>query len=406
MLELFMLGTGGTMPLVTRALSSSIIRVGGKSILMDCGEATQIEIQKTTVGFKDISYICITHLHADHVSGLLGILLALKASEKRDTLTIIGPKNIKEYVQAMYLITSGFGFPINFIELSLDGTMCDIIDGDIRIRSTPASHSVPCFAYSVELERKPRFLLKKANEAGVPLFLRGELAKGYNIKYGGVSYKADDYIVKDRKGLKISYVTDTRPLKRLYSFIQGSDIAVIEGMYRDKEDMEKAKEKKHMIWDESISLGKGNGVKKIVLTHFSPSLQIEPDDEEKLKLKCPIAELGRDGKYFILKYEEEQEDEDVLNIPRFTRQDRKQMKKNPDLIDNSQMIIKFCKNRNLLRFVNDIERLSAYKYRLVLNDRPYIIYIYKSKQSMKEPYVYAEQVREYTMFFTENIGGV
>ena len=141
MMELFMLGTGGTYPLTTRALASAYIRVAGVGILIDCGEATQIEMQKYGVGFTSIDYILITHMHADHVSGLLGMMLAIKQAQRTKPVTIVGPVGIKKYVETFLMITSKFGYPVNFVELHKGAPNISIRTGlknDVIIKSVPA----------------------------------------------------------------------------------------------------------------------------------------------------------------------------------------------------------------------------------------------------------------------------
>ena len=402
-----MLGTGGTYPLTTRALASAYVRVAGVGILIDCGEATQIEMQKYGIGFNSTDYILITHLHADHVSGMLGMMLAFKQAQRTKPVTIVGPVGIKKYVETFLMITSKFGYPVNFVELQKGAPNIQIRTGlkkEVIIKSVPALHSKPCFAYSIDLERKPKFIREKVEQMGIPVQYWKALSQGKDIVYQNEIYKGSDFVSKPRKGLKISYVTDTRPMPHFRDFIKNSDIAIIEGMYRDKDKMDKAKSEKHMLWDESVSLARDNGIGEVILTHFSPSLQIEPNDANLLKSKLSNAVLGRDGLYRHLKYEDEPivPEVEVENIskPKNSIKPDEQKKKMKDTNYRIEIVKKYYKRMSMTSMVEKIEPITSFKYRVTLmGGVVHNVFVYKSIQSMKEDYQNMLPVDEYFVFF-------
>ena len=378
-----MLGTGGTYPLTTRALASAYIRVAGVGILIDCGEATQIEMQKYGIGFNSTDYILITHMHADHVSGMLGMMLAFKQAQRTKPVTIVGPAGIKKYVETFLMITSKFGYPVNFVELRKGEPNLNIRTGlkkEVIIKSVPSLHSRPCFAYSIDLERKPKFIREKVEEEGIPVMYWKALSQGENIVFNNQIYKGSDFISKPRKGLKISYITDTRPLPHFRDFIKGSDIAVIEGMYRDSIFQDKANSEKHMTWDESVSLARNNSIGEVILTHYSPSLQIAPTDAALLKSKLSNATLGRDGLYRHLRYED-------ASIEQENKKEESSPPKKEDKNYRLDILKKYYRQMGMLSAIEKVEKVSSFIYSVTLvGGVNRTVFIYKSIQSMKETY--------------------
>lgn len=395
MLDMVLLGTGGMCPMPIRALASCYVRIDGKGYLFDTGEGTQVELNRCGVSAADIDYICVTHLHADHVSGLMGILLAIKMGERSKDITIIGPVGIKQFVNNFYLILPKFPYNIIFVELSQKGEDLSMSIGPVVLKSVKAFHSVPCYGYSVELKRRPTFNHEKAKSLGIPQNSWSVLSKGNDLEYNGVIYKHSDFEVGKKKGVKFSYVTDTRPTKQLRNFLAGSDIAIVEGMFREPEDVEKAKFKKHMTWDESASLVNDNGVGVVILTHFSPGLQIEKGDNQKLKEKIPNGRLGVDGLKIHLDFPEVEEVQKEKNVV-----DKIENKES----DRLPIAKEFLKLMGLLPVVEDIEVLGKFKFLITLfGDVKYNLYVYKANQSIQkmqeEGYDVYREVKNHHVFY-------
>lgn len=305
MIDFYMLGTSGTYPFVDRAFSSCVARINGKGFLFDCGEGTQIQLQKYPVTAHDIDYILVSHLHADHVSGIFGMLLTMKENGRTKPVTIVGPCGIKCFIEGMFMATRSACIPVNYVELDYKGEDLEINDGNVIIKSCKANHSVPCFAYSLELTRNPKFKPEIAEGYGIPVRYWSYLAKGIDVEVDGVTYDSKEFVGEPRKGLKISYVTDTRPSAKLIEFIDGSDIAVVEGMFKEDDKASDAKKKKHMLWREAAVMVKGRA-KEAILTHYSPSLQVNYADDEKFaKGLAPNLTLGYDGLTRTLNYTDE-----------------------------------------------------------------------------------------------------
>lgn len=275
MVEITLLGCGGSMPVPNRFLSSLIINYRGRKILIDCGEGTQVSMKIANCGFKTIDYICITHLHGDHIIGLPGILSTIGNCGRTEMLTIIGPKGIKEVIDAFRLIVRELPYDVNIIENPKEDILVsnNYINKDIIISTLEVDHSTSCIAYSFYIKRKAKFDIEKAMKNNVPKVLWSKLQNGREIKLDGNIYTKDMVLGQPRKGIKLSFVTDTRPIKEIVGFVDNSDLLVCEGMYGDDGDLERAIKNKHMTFRESATIAKQSNVETMVLTHFSPIIK-------------------------------------------------------------------------------------------------------------------------------------
>ena len=263
------------MPLPYRALTSLMLRYNGMNILVDCGEGTQVSIKQQGWTVKPIDVICFTHFHADHISGLPGLLLTLGNADRTEPITMIGPKKLGKVVNSLRVIAPELPFDINFIELE-EAEESFTFKG-LRINAFRVNHNVTCYGYSFELDRAGRFDPNRAKEQQIPLQYWGRLQKGEVIEDDGKMYTPDMVLGPARKGLKLTYCTDTRPTEGIVKNAFRSDLFICEGMYGEPEKLSKAKENKHMTFYEAAKLAKEAEVEELWLTHYSPSL-VRPQD--------------------------------------------------------------------------------------------------------------------------------
>ena len=303
MIDLTLLGCGGNVPMPNRFLSSLFINYKGSKILIDCGEGTQVAMKKYNCGFKNIDLILITHLHGDHIIGLIGLLQTMGNSGKTDDLTIVGPIGIIDAMKAIKVLVEYLPYKVNIIEnpkqtFSLEH---DILK-DIDISTINLDHSTECIGYSLYFKRKPKFDREKAILNQVPQNLWKKLQENSSAIYKDKTYYADMVLGENRRGIKLSFITDTRPTFEIPEFIYESDLFICEGMYGDDLDISKAVKNKHMTFRESASLAHAGNVDKLLLTHFSPSIENPKDFIQNATNLFEDTIIGEDGLTLKLSY--------------------------------------------------------------------------------------------------------
>lgn len=305
MLDVCLLGTGGMMPLPYRWLTSLMMRYNGKSILIDCGEGTQIALKEKGWSPNPIDIICFTHYHADHISGLPGMLLTMGNAERKEPLILIGPKGLTRVVGALRVIAPELPFEIQCIEIT-ENVQSFCFDG-FRLEAFRVNHNVLCYGYSMVVERAGKFQLDKVLEMGIPKPFWSRLQKGETIADGDNTYTPDMVLGEARKGLKVTYCTDTRPTEGIEKQAEGSDLLILEGMYGEPDKLIKAKENKHMTMYEAAKIAAKANVSQLWLTHYSPSMTHPEEYMKDVKKIYPQAVAARDGRTMELNFEDEEE---------------------------------------------------------------------------------------------------
>lgn len=302
MLDICLLGSGGMMPLPYRRLTALMARYNGKSILIDCGEGTQVGIKEKGWSFKPIDVICFTHYHADHISGLPGLLLTLGNAERTEPLVMIGPKGLERVVNALRVIAPELPFPIEFIELN--GAYQQIQRDGYIIEAFRVNHNVTCYGYNIQIPRAGKFEPEKATANEVPKMFWNRLQKGEIVEADGKIYTSDMILGKPRKGIKVTYCTDSRPVPAIAENAKNADLFICEGMYGEDGKDVKAREYKHMTFYEAAKLGREADVKEMWLTHYSPSLTRADEFMPKVWEIFERVKAGKDGKSKTLDFEE------------------------------------------------------------------------------------------------------
>lgn len=303
MLDICLLGTGGMMPLPGRWLTSLMARYNGTSILIDCGEGTQIAMKEKGWSPKPIDVICFTHYHADHISGLPGMLLTMGNAERTEPLLLIGPKGLIKVVNALRVIASELPFEIRYLELT-EAQQTVAFDG-FRIEAYRVNHNVVCYGYSIVIDRIGRFDVARAEKLNIPRNCWNRLQKGEIIETESGRFTPDMVLGEPRKGLKVAYCTDTRPTEGIVRGAAGADLFICEGMYGEPEKLAKAKEYKHMTFYEAAKLAKQADVGELWLTHYSPSLVRPEEYMHEVRKIFPNAVAAKDGRSVDLVFQED-----------------------------------------------------------------------------------------------------
>lgn len=302
MLDVCLLGTGGMMPLPYRWLTSLMVRYNGSSLLIDCGEGTQIAIKEKGWSFKPIDVICFTHYHGDHISGLPGMLLTMGNADRTEPLTLIGPKGLERVVGALRVIAPELPFRINYIEITEPEQVLEM--NGYRLKAFRVNHNVLCYGYTLEIDRAGKFDVERANAAEIPRKYWGILQRGETVEEDGRILTPDMVLGPARKGLKIAYCTDTRPTDSIRQNAQGADLFICEGMYGEKDKLKKAKEYKHMTFYEAAQLAKDAEVKEMWLTHYSPSLNYPEEYMDDVREIFPNSVAAKDKRSVELVFED------------------------------------------------------------------------------------------------------
>ena len=296
------------MPLPRRHLTSVLLRREGDLLLFDCGEATQVSLKRLNLRWKNITTIFISHTHADHVTGLPGMLMLSSQVDRTEPLYIIGPPKIKEFVETSIKVLDMYiNYEIIVREITEPGV---VMQGEnFKVEAFQLDHTKPCFGYKLTEDPRPGiFHPEKAKELGVPMgSMWSDLQHGQTVTLaGGRSVTPDMVLGEPRKGRKFSFVTDTLALPSISAEVKDSDLFICEGMFED-ELADSAHEKKHMTAVEAAGLAKAaGGVKQMGLIHYSPrytdkELSILLDQAQQV---FPDTFLTRDGQTILLKYED------------------------------------------------------------------------------------------------------
>lgn len=293
------------MPLPYRWLTSMMARCEGSSLLIDCGEGTQVALKEKGWSPKPIDIICFTHYHADHISGLPGLLLTMGNAERTKPLTMVGPKGLERVVTALRCIAPELPFPLRFIELEESRQKLRL--GPYVIDAYRVNHNVVCYGYGITIPRAGRFDVERAKAANVPMKAWSRLQKGEIVEIDNKRYTPDMVLGSERRGLKVAYCTDTRPVPVIAEYAKDADLFICEGMYGEDGKETKAREYKHMTMYEAASLAQKAEPKELWLTHYSPSLTRPEEYMEKVRKIFPRAKAARDGWSAELTFEEKEE---------------------------------------------------------------------------------------------------
>jgi ribonuclease Z len=268
MLHVIFLGTAGSMPTPERNPSAVLVNREGDLILFDCGEGTQRQMMRAKTGMMRLGNIFLSHLHADHILGVPGLLETMAFQGREEPLTIYGPAHTSDLVAAFCsLCYFSRNFDVKGVELE-PGQAVGL--KGCRVEAIQTHHSVPSLGYCLrEDQRLGRFDRQAAVALGVPpgpAF--GRLQHGQTVEIDGRTVRPEQVMGPPRPGRKIVYTGDTRPCMSIELAGSGADLLIHDGALAD--DMaEWARETKHSTAGEAAMLARRAGVKKLVLTHIS-----------------------------------------------------------------------------------------------------------------------------------------
>lgn len=302
MIEVTLLGTGGMYPLPERALTAFYIRYEGRAILIDCGEGTQIRMRQYGLRFKTIDAIFITHFHADHMAGLPGLLLTMGNEGRTEPLTMYGPVGLEKTVNGLRAIFPEIPYEIQFREFDME-TSREFSCIGLDVTVFPVDHGIDCLGYCVNLNRPGKFDPQAARSKGIPQKLWGRLQKGESID----GFTPADVLGAPRKGIRILYSTDTRPVPAIEEFGADADLLILEGMFGEPEKQARAETSHHMMMQEAARIAAKTNARELWLTHYSPATPEPEAFETELRELFENIVIAKDGRMKTIQFREDRQ---------------------------------------------------------------------------------------------------
>lgn len=294
MIRVVFLGTAASRPTVTRNVSSVLVQRLGETLLFDCGEGTQRQMMRYGTGFA-VHDIFFTHMHADHILGLPGLLRTMGLQGREEAMNLYCAKGEKRTVhEAVHLGVERIGFDVHIHELKPGQAVAR--DG-YEIVPFQTRHGRHSLGYAlVERERLGRFDPDRARELGVPegpLF--GRLHRGEAVEVDGRSISPDEVVGPSRPGRRLVYTGDTRPTAATREHARAADLLIHEATFSD-EEADRARETNHSTAREAAEVARDAGAARLALTHISPRYGLNAETlEQEARAVFPGAIIARDG---------------------------------------------------------------------------------------------------------------
>jgi ribonuclease Z len=300
-LEVVFLGTSASWPTVERNVASVAVRRGREILLMDCGEGTQRQFQRSRLSYMQVSRILLTHLHADHFLGVPGLVQTMRLNERREPLWILGPPGTRELMAILTSIgKSRGGFPIKVVELH-DGE--EMRADGYRIVARSVVHNTTAYAYAIVEDPRPgRFNKEAALALGVPegrLF--GKLQRGEDITTpAGRVVRPAEVLGPERPGRKVVYTGDCVPCEGTVEIARGADVLIHDATYAS--DFPDANKYGHSTSPQAAFIARKAEVKRLFLTHISPRYTDTTRLVEDARAIFPESYEARDFLEYVVRF--------------------------------------------------------------------------------------------------------
>ena len=268
-LDLVFLGTSGSAPTAARAPTALLVRRGGDRLLFDCGEGTQRQLMRSTVGLPDLDQIFITHYHGDHYLGLPGMLKTFQLRQRELPLTVYGPPGLRELFSGLRRVFGKLAYELELVEVRAG----EALERDgYRVLAYPVHHGVSAVGYALdEYDRPGGFDEAAADALGIPFGPeRGALQRGESITLSDGRVITPDTVVGDaRPGRRVVLPGDTAPVETVRVLSEGADVLVHEATFAE-EERDRAADTLHSTALQAAEVARDAGVRLLALTHVSP----------------------------------------------------------------------------------------------------------------------------------------
>jgi ribonuclease Z len=268
-LDIVFLGTSASAPTAQRSPTALLVRRGGDRLLFDCGEGTQRQLMRSTVGLPDLDEIFLTHFHADHFLGLPGMLKTFSLRQREAPLTVYGPPGLKELFSTLRRVFGKLSYPLELVELRAG----EALERDgYRVLAFPVHHGTTAVGYAIAEETRPGFFdVDAADALGVPSGPeRGVLQRGESLTLDdGRVITPDSVLGAPRSGRRIVIAGDTAPTETVSVLSEGADVLVHEATFLEDE-RDRAIETLHSTAQQAAEIARAANVRLLALTHVSP----------------------------------------------------------------------------------------------------------------------------------------
>ena len=308
MIRLTLIGTSALIPLPDRAETAAQLVCGGRSILFDCGEGTQMAARKAGVSLMKTDIIALTHYHGDHVFGLPGLLQTMNMMGRNEPLVIVGPGDIEKELEHILALVGWTSYEIRLTALSAQGVKLNAISSawpeGARLTPFETSHRVISQGYIFELPRAGRFMPEKAKALGIPINLWSHLQKGEEVELDGQIIKPEAVLGEPRRGLKVVFSGDTAVCDALEAAAEGADLLLCEATYGENNQAQLAADHGHMNFAQAAWLAAKAKARRLWLMHYSQMIDDPLDFLPNAQAFFPEAECGVDGMTITLQFDQ------------------------------------------------------------------------------------------------------
>lgn len=272
MFQVTVLGSSSALPTPSRGLSSHLVNVNHKYILIDCGEGTQQQLKRFGIKFQRIDAIFITHLHGDHYFGLIGLLNSMQLYDREKEIHIYGPQLLEKIIRIQVDAAGGkILYPIHFHALEHKSFNTTIYENNaLKVSTFPLKHGIPCWGFKVEEQVGPRKLnIHLLEDLEVPVVYYRKLQEGKDVELNdGRIIKSSDVSFAPKPTKAYAYCSDTRYSTKVVEAVKGVDLLYHEATFT-KEQQKRAVQTNHSTAEEAGRVAKEAGVKKLIIGHFS-----------------------------------------------------------------------------------------------------------------------------------------
>jgi ribonuclease Z len=303
MFRVGILGVSAALPSFGRNPSGQVIKYDGVQFLVDCGEGTQMQIQKYHVRLSKLDAIFISHFHGDHILGLPGMLNTLSMQDRVAPLKIISPKGLQDFIQHFFTLSdSRIKYPIEFIEVTTDEKVLVWENEKIAVYAFPLKHRIETYGYLfAEKARRPRFLIEKARDLAIPKEFFATLKNGEDVIWEDQKYLAQDFLGEIPASHSYAYVSDTMYDPAIVRFIENVSIIYHETTFLHAE-IEKANETHHSTAKQAAEIAKLCKASGLIIGHYSARYSDLSLFLEETRAIFPNTELGLDGRFFDIPF--------------------------------------------------------------------------------------------------------